>query len=243
MTVTDARVLIVGGMNRLAGSVAEVFTQKGAKTSFAFETGEGERVIEYVSEQGFTPERMRAVDFSSPDILQTQLASFEPIDTAIYIPRWFKEGRFMDSADDLVGQALHANVAEAIYALQALSRVFIKQGRGGRIIVLSGLVGRAAVADMLLLGTTLAALHAVCDKLALELCEHGITLNRILTDDHPSLWTFEDSARVARDVPLGQMPSPEDVARACCFLASPEARGMTGVSLALDGGFTLKHHP
>ncbi len=59
----------------------------------------------------------------------------------------------------------------------------------------------------------------------------------------PREWTDEEfqAAREAarRQIPLGRIAMPEDIAAAALFLASDEARMITGVALAVDGGITV----
>ena len=48
----------------------------------------------------------------------------------------------------------------------------------------------------------------------------------------------EEGARVMREIPLGDMGEPRDIANGCLFLACEESKYMTGSELIIDGGFT-----
>lgn len=72
--------------------------------------------------------------------------------------------------------------------------------------------------------------------LALESAAHGVTANTVaigLVDNHadPSV-----SEHLAKEVPLGRLGTPEDIAPLCIYLASDEASWMTGQTLQLNGG-------
>ena len=49
--------------------------------------------------------------------------------------------------------------------------------------------------------------------------------------------------RLLKDIPLGRLAAPSDVANACLFLASDEASFLTGVTLPVDGGHTAGRTP
>jgi 3-oxoacyl-[acyl-carrier protein] reductase len=78
---------------------------------------------------------------------------------------------------------------------------------------------------------------------ALELAPHGVTINAVL----PGNILTEGLARQGQDylrrmersVPLGVLGQPEDVGYAALFLASDEARFITGQTLIVDGGQVL----
>ena len=76
--------------------------------------------------------------------------------------------------------------------------------------------------------------------MALELGEHGITVNAVSPGLVPS--TTQQTSSAYREafrqmVPLGRLGQPEDVAQAIVFLASDEASWITGTVLHVDGGF------
>lgn len=90
--------------------------------------------------------------------------------------------------------------------------------------------------------------------LAIDFAKRGIRVNCVCpcVTDTPMLAKFvhtqydSDEARVAarRSLeeiqPTGRMCTPEEVAAAVCFLASPHASGITGVALPVDGGFVAR---
>jgi NAD(P)-dependent dehydrogenase (short-subunit alcohol dehydrogenase family) len=80
--------------------------------------------------------------------------------------------------------------------------------------------------------------------LALELAPHGIRVNAIapgLTDTAQPRYgsTEAELAVMARNLPLGEMATPEDIADGAVFLASDASRMMTGQLLHINGGSYL----
>jgi NAD(P)-dependent dehydrogenase (short-subunit alcohol dehydrogenase family) len=77
--------------------------------------------------------------------------------------------------------------------------------------------------------------------MAVELAQHGITVNAIAPAqiDTRMTQTLPEEARQRRveRIPLGRFGEPEDVAKAALFLASDDARYVSGHTLAVDGGY------
>jgi 3-oxoacyl-[acyl-carrier protein] reductase len=77
---------------------------------------------------------------------------------------------------------------------------------------------------------------------ALELAPHGITVNAVLPGNI-STGDGEEDERQRREqvpsIPLGRLGEPEEVGYACLYLASDEARYLTGQTIVLDGGQTV----
>jgi 3-oxoacyl-[acyl-carrier protein] reductase len=88
----------------------------------------------------------------------------------------------------------------------------------------------------------------VCRSLAVELAPRGIRCNAVIPglietpqslDKQNSLGP-EGLAKAARSIPLGRVGCPDDIARVVAFLTSDESRYLTGQSLIVDGGLTVR---
>src|SRR5690606_35731353 len=89
-------------------------------------------------------------------------------------------------------------------------------------------------------GTSKAALEAFTRAAALDLAPSGIRVNAVAPGPVQSGWMTEEVAEYARTiVPLGRVGEPADVADAVVFLASRQARWITGQVLQVAGGHAL----
>lgn len=140
-------------------------------------------------------------------------------------------------------QLMAINVRGAVFAAQACIPAMAAQGYG-RIVLTSsitgGVVGQPGYAHY---GASKAAMLGFMRSAAIEVAGDGITINAVLpgnirTPGFADLGAEHEQAMLAA-IPLGIFGEAEDVGWAVRFLASPEARYITGQTLVIDGGQVL----
>jgi 3-oxoacyl-[acyl-carrier protein] reductase len=147
---------------------------------------------------------------------------------------------FLDMSERDWDHVLDVNLKGTFFCAQAAARAMIAGGRRGSIINLASQAIRGAVR-----GTHYTAskggVVALTRAMALELAPHRIRVNAIapgLTDTaqprHGN--TEEEIAAMSDAVPLGRMARPEDIADVAVFLASDQARHITGQTIHVNGG-------
>jgi len=149
-------------------------------------------------------------------------------------------GSVLDMAEDAWRLEIETNLTGSFLIAQAAARAMVAQGRGGRIILFGSTAAESARAGGASHCASKAGVIMLVKVMALELGQHGITVNAISPGlvPHPgqaSDDTYRESYR--RMVPMGRLGRPEDVAGAVAFLASDEAAWVTGEVLHVDGGF------
>jgi NAD(P)-dependent dehydrogenase (short-subunit alcohol dehydrogenase family) len=124
------------------------------------------------------------------------------------------------------------------------ARQMRSQGEGGRIVVLGSISALVGVESGVHYNASKGAVLQIMRTLAAQLGPDRITVNAVCPGYVRSAMTrviWEDEPRLQRAIdatPLRMLGEPEDVAAAVCFLASPDARWITGVALPVDGGWT-----
>jgi NAD(P)-dependent dehydrogenase (short-subunit alcohol dehydrogenase family) len=120
---------------------------------------------------------------------------------------------------------------------------------GGSCTVISSVDSAAPVAGLSHYSAAKAGTEALVRSGALELGHRGVRCNAVLPGVvrtplmAPVLDRGDVAATFVRQTPLGRIAEPADIADVVVFLASPAARWVTGVSLAVDGGMSLREHP
>ena len=119
----------------------------------------------------------------------------------------------------------------------------MKQQHWGRIISITSITVKQPVNNLILSNAVRASVAGLMKSLSNELAIHNITVNNVLpgyteTERLTSLITSNPSfASVKNEIPLGRFGTPKEFAAAVAFLASERASYITGVSLAVDGGW------
>ena len=116
---------------------------------------------------------------------------------------------------------------------------------GGRILITSSVTGpRSAMVGATHYAAAKAGVNGFIRNAALELARDAITVNGvepgfIAKPGRGALGSDEAMAKIAEDVPLGHMGEADDIAFAMLYLASREAKYVTGQTIVVDGGALL----
>jgi NAD(P)-dependent dehydrogenase (short-subunit alcohol dehydrogenase family) len=140
-------------------------------------------------------------------------------------------------------RVMNTNLKAPFLLCRAVARAMIKRGRGGKIVnigsgaAFSGRVGASHYC------TSKAGLLMFTKVLALELARHKINVNVVspgLTEVNSALNPLSEEylAALTKNIPLGRMAEPEDIAPTVVFLSSGAADYITGAELSVNGGST-----
>ena len=150
----------------------------------------------------------------------------------------------VDVTEDAWDAVMNINLKGAFFFAQAVGKVMITQGRGGRIINITSQTGSVALAKRAAYCASKAGLNLITKVLAMDWAPHGILVNAVaptfietdLTRDFLADPEFRQYA-LAKNL-LKRFGKPEDVAGAVLYLASPIANMVTGHVLMVDAGWT-----
>lgn len=145
---------------------------------------------------------------------------------------------------------MDVNVDGVFLGCRAAARAMIEQGRGGTIVNAASGAGRRGVPNISGYCASKAAIIMLTQSLAVELAEHNITVNSYAPGHITTpFWKgiAEGFSKVMdkspdeviemfrSSVPMGRFGTPEDVAAAVSWLATPDAAYMSGQAIAMNG--------
>ena len=168
-------------------------------------------------------------------------------------------GKLWEMPDELWQTTIDVNLTGVFNTVRAAVPHLLATGSGGSVVITSSAAGLKGVPNY---GSYTASKHGVLGlarTLAMELAEHGVRVNTvhpgsvdtdmIINDttfrvfrpdlEHPARADVTDSFAATNLLPIPWV-NPRDIANAVLWLASDEARYVTGIALPVDGGMVAK---
>jgi 3-oxoacyl-[acyl-carrier protein] reductase len=205
------------------------------KTKAEIEQQTGASVLALVGDLSVSAETKR--------IIGEALEAYDSVDILVTNTGGPPSGKFEQLKEQDWDNAYKTLLASAV----ALINGFLpgmKQRRSGRIIAVTSQAVKQPVSNLILSNSVRASVAGLIKTLSIEVGEYNITVNNVMpgyteTDRLKHLAkansSFESTAKA--EIPLGRFGKPEEFAAAVTFLASERAAFITGVSLAVDGGW------
>lgn len=243
----DGKVALVTGARRgIGGAVATRLAEAGACVVLANRTVEvAEEVAGELQQRGL---QARAIGFAADkagthQAVAAAVGVFGGLDIVVHNAGGCPWTGLETLSEQVLEATLSLNLKCCFWLTQAALPA-LKQRGSGRILITSSVTGpRVAMVGAAHYAAAKAGVNGFIRAAALELAPHRITVNGVepgfIAKDRGRLSQGAIRERIERYIPLGTMGSPDDVAYAMLYLASAEARWVTGQTIVVDGGSTL----
>lgn len=176
------------------------------------------------------------------NLVNLAISQFGRIDFVIANAGITEFGDFFDFTPEQFQSVIRLNMQGTFFLVQAVARNMRRQKTGGRIILISSVLGQRAYPGLTAYAMTKAALIMMAKNLVSELSRHQISINCIAPGATitPRTALEEENYIEAWSelIPLGKVCDPLDIAKTALFLLSDASGHITGQTLTVDGGWT-----
>lgn len=246
--VKDKTAVITGGVRGIGKAIARVFCENGANVVLCYRSNdaEAEKTADELKEMG-TEVRVLKGDVADPEtakrIAELIKTDFDKkVDILVNNAGITNDKLMMRMSDEDFTKVINANLNGAFYMMKELSALMVKK-RSGSIINMasvSGLKGNPAQVNY---SASKAGIVGMTLSAAKELGRRGIRVNAIapgfIETDMTAVLTDEQKDNAAKNITLGRLGQPEDIANAALFLASGMSSYVTGQVISVDGGLIM----
>jgi NAD(P)-dependent dehydrogenase (short-subunit alcohol dehydrogenase family) len=239
----DRGVVITGGTRGIGAGIARAFLQAGARVLVCGRTmpadpgqlpAGGGRTALFCQADVRDPEQ-------ATRLVQTAAAEFGRVDVLISNAGGSPEAAAATVSPRFLQKIIELNLTAPLLVAQAANAIMQGQDDGGEIIMIGSISGTRPSPGTAAYGAAKAGLHHLVTSLAIEWAPK-IRVNCVApgyvdtdgADGHYGDLAGTEAVRLL--VPLQRMATPQDVASACLYLASPQAGYVSGATLMLHGG-------
>lgn len=237
--------IVTGGGGGIGGAIVRRFAAEGAKVVIADIDAEAAqaRAAEVSSQRGDALPLVSDVTNkrSVEEMVQSTKERWGRIDILANVAGGATIKPVVDVTEQEWDHIINMNLKSTFLCSQAVLKTMIEQ-RYGKIVSISSIYGFTGNATRASYATAKAGVAVFTKSLALEVVEHGITVNaiapgRILTDRVRGHYTEEEWAERVALIPMKRAGKPEEIASAAVFLVTDENKYITGQTIHVNGAW------
>ncbi len=239
--------IVTGGSRGIGREIALELAKKGANIVINY-SGNSEaankvaKEIEVLGRQTLVIQANVADPNEVNSMFQKTLETFGKIDILVNNAGITRDNLMMRMKEEEWDTVINTNLKGVYNCMKAATRPMMKQ-KSGKIINISSVVGILGNPGQVNYVAAKAGVIGMTKTIAKELASKGINVNAVapgfiktdMTEELPDVI----KENLLNEIPLKEFGNPEDVAKAVCFLASEDARYITGQTLSVDGGMAM----
>jgi NAD(P)-dependent dehydrogenase (short-subunit alcohol dehydrogenase family) len=240
--------LVTGAQQGIGRAIAVALARDGADVGVNFldDAAAAEKVageIRGLGRRAVTVQGDVSQTASVQGMVKTVVDALGPPDVLVNNAGVFPRASFLELPEREWDHVLGINLKGSFLCAQAVARALVAAGRPGAIVNISSSAVRGDPRGVHY-SSSKAGVIGLTRAMALALAPHGIRVNAIapgLTDTAQPRYgnTEEQIAERAREIPLGRIAQPEEIAKVAVFLASAESGWVTGELIHVNGGFYM----
>ena len=237
---------VTGASRGIGRAVAEALASCGANIAivdYCSEEVSGKTAAEIAEATGVIVKAYRCdvSDFQASEAIVKQIvADFGSLDILVNNAGITADGLLAQMTEESFSRVVGINLGGTFNMTRHAARLMMRK-RYGRIVNLASIAGLTGNAGQVNYASSKAGVIGLTKSVAKELASRGVTANAIapgfvetdMTKDIP------DDAPLKKQIPLGRMAQPSEIAALAVFLCSPAAAYITGEVIRIDGGLAM----
>ena len=241
--LTGKNALITGTSGGIGGQIAKALHGAGATVGLS-----GTRVEPLEALAAELGERAHVLpcnlsDAAAVDALPKQaIEAMGSVDILVNNAGITRDQIFMRMSDDEWQSVLDVNLTATMRLCRGVMRPMMK-ARWGRIVNISSIVGATGNPGQANYAASKAGMIGMTKSIAYEVASRGITANAVapgfIATAMTDKLTDDQKDKINAQIPAARMGTPEEIAAAVLYLASPEAGYVTGATLHVNGGMAM----
>lgn len=247
MKLQEKVAIVTGGSGGLGQSICQRLATEGARIVVDYHTHPDEaQQLKAKIDQAGSEALIVQTDLSRVEqidnLVQQSINHFGKVDIVVNNAGLEKRADFWDVTEADYDLVLNVNLKAVFFATQAVVKYFRATNNQGKIINISSVHEELPFPHFTSYCASKGGVKMITRNLAVELGSMGITINNVAPGaiatpiNHNLLNNPELLKKVTQNIPLGRLGEPEDVSGLVAFLASDEARYITGSTFYVDGG-------
>lgn len=245
--LTGKTAVITGASRGIGKAVAMKFAKEGAQIAINYNGSKekAEEVKQEIEALGVKAEvyQCNVSDYAAcEEFLKQVVKDFGRIDILVNNAGITKDNLLMKMSEEDFDKVIEVNLKGTFNCIRFVSRQMLKQ-KSGRIINMSSVVGVLGNAGQANYAASKAGVIGLTKSAARELASRHITVNAIapgfIQTDMTDVLSDAVKESMSSQIPLGDFGLPEDIANTAAFLASEDARYITGQVIHVDGGMAI----
>ena len=247
MSLEGKIALVTGSSRGIGRAIAIELGKKGVNVAVNYAGNEqkAEEVVQELQDLGVKAIKIRANVADEQDVkamIKEVTKEFGRLDILVNNAGITKDNLLMRMKVEEFDQVIETNLKGAFLCTKAVTRQMMKQ-RYGKIINIASIVGVSGNPGQANYVAAKAGLIGLTKSTAKELATRNILVNAVapgfITTDMTNILTEEQKDAILSQIPLEKLGEPEDIANVVCFLASDDAKYITGQTIHVDGGMVM----
>ncbi|TJY43586.1 3-oxoacyl-[acyl-carrier-protein] reductase [Cohnella pontilimi] len=245
--LTGKTALVTGASRGIGRAIAVALAEAGADVAVNYAGSEAAaaetvKAIEALGRKAVMIKANvgKAAEFEN--MVAAVLETFGKLDILVNNAGITRDNLIMRMKEEEFDEVIETNLKGVFNGIKAVTRSMMKQ-RSGRIINISSVVGALGNPGQANYVAAKAGVIGLTKSAARELASRNITVNAVapgfigtdMTDKLPA----DVKEKLEKDIPLGRIGRPEEIAAAVLYLASDASSYMTGQTLHVDGGMYM----